>query len=84
MRMPDFIVLDTSDKTQRAALLDRFGRYHVAQFAESLPQVGTELIGTYPSAGPRVLVAESSGDVYRVNFEEIDCDRQVTYERLPR
>lgn len=81
--MMDCLVLDASEKTQRVASLDRFGRYHVAQVVDSLPPVGVSLIGTFPMAGPQVLIAEPNGDAYRVTFADVDCSRQVTFDRLP-
>ena len=78
--MTDFLVLHTSKKEQRMALLDHSGRYHVARVADSLPAIGEELIGAYPTAGPLVLVAGSNGNVFRVTFDAIDCGRPMTFD----
>lgn len=67
--MADFLVLDSSQEEQRVVLLDHLGRCHVARGEDALPPIGTELIGTFPAAAPRVLVAESNGSVFRVTFD---------------
>jgi hypothetical protein len=70
--MTDYVVVDASASTRRVGLLDRFGCYHVAQVSDAVPPIGVSLIGTHPTAGARVLVAVSSGDVYRVTFDAAD------------
>ena len=80
--MADFVVLDSSKKGQRVVLLDHLGRYHVARATDSLPPIGAELIGTYPTGGLRVLVAESNGDVFRVTFEATYCKPPITLDGL--
>ena len=64
--MTDFTVVCVEADRQSVELVDRRGNHHVARLETQLPAVGTSLISAQPFASARVVIAESSGDVYRV------------------
>jgi hypothetical protein len=77
-----YFVLDASADSHLLMLYDSFGMYHVAHTAAALPETGTELHGTQPSTGTHVLHASATGQAFRMNFEVVDCDQQVAFDRL--
>jgi hypothetical protein len=77
-----YFVLDTCAENHLLMLYDSFGMYHVAHTAAALPETGTELHGTAPCLGSHILHATATGQVFRVNFEVIDCGQQAAFDRL--
>jgi len=80
--MAEYMVLDVNAELRCVALLDRLGGHHVAFAPEALPAPGEFLQGTYPAAGLNLMSAAATGQVYRVIFEAVDCDLQMTFDRL--
>jgi hypothetical protein len=68
-----FFVLDTSAATRRIALVDKFGKYHVAQCQDALPDLFDSLEGCYAIPGPGLLVDPKSGQLHPVTFESVNC-----------
>ena len=72
-----FFVLDTSAATRRIALVDKFGKYHVAQCQDALPDLFDSLEGCYAIPGPGLLVDPKSGQLHPVTFESVNCGRET-------
>ena len=80
--MHRYRVHDTSTDGAGVALHDGRGRYHLARAMAEAPGLGTDLDGSRPALGYRVLRCQASGHLFRVVFELIDGDRQSVLARL--
>jgi hypothetical protein len=80
--MHRFYVRESCQSASAIALQDGDGRFHLARATAILPPVGTELEGALPRLGFSILLGASTGRVYRVIFELVDAELQVTMARL--
>lgn len=80
--MADYLVLDVNAAERTVALLDRFGAYHVAIAHAEVPAMGTFLQGGFAIAGQNTLTSEGTGQVYRLEFAEVDCGQEATFDML--
>ena len=55
------------------SLRDSAGRFHIARAMTERPAVGTNLAGSLPGLGYRVLLCTATSQVFRLTFEHIDC-----------
>jgi hypothetical protein len=61
------------DEGQAVSLRDSAGRFHVARAMAAAPAVGTNLAGSLPGLGYRVLLCSLTSEAFRLTFERIDC-----------
>ena len=74
--------MDVNAELRLVALVDRFRKYHVALVLAELPQVQTSLGGPTPQRGLALLNEHKTGQVYRVRFDSVRCDRAEAFEML--
>ncbi|ODV12056.1 MAG: hypothetical protein ABT20_04555 [Rubrivivax sp. SCN 70-15] len=80
--MDHYRVISVGANGHALALQDARGRCHVATLLASSPSSWPTLVGPAPSRGFQVLRAEDSGHLFRLIFEQVDCDRRELLERL--
>jgi hypothetical protein len=80
--MHRFHVYEACKQGQEIALADEAGRFHVARISGDPPPIGTELDGPLGNRGLERFRCTTTGQLFRVAFVELDCDRQATLERL--
>jgi hypothetical protein len=72
--MHRYHVTKVHDDRHCVSLRDSAGHFHLARAMAELPAVGTNLAGSLPGLGYRVLLCTSTSRVFRMNFERINCD----------
>jgi hypothetical protein len=75
-------VISVGSNGHALALQDARGRCHVATLLANSPSSWPTLVGPAPSRGFQVLRAEESGHLFRLIFEQVDCDRRELLDRL--
>jgi len=71
--MHRYRVTDIGAEDAKIALHDSAGKRHIAIAMKEVPAVGTDLQGSVPGLGFRVLQCPLSDRMFRVIFEQIDC-----------
>ena len=71
--MHRYRVTEIGPEGARIALRDSTGKRHLALAMNDVPAVGTDLHGSLPGLGFRVLSCLLTDRTFRVTFEKIDC-----------
>ena len=71
--MHEYTVAQRSLDDGRLALVCNLGRCHLTRSLSTLPRVGVLLSGAKPHLGFGLLLCVSSGDIFPVVFELINC-----------
>jgi len=71
--MHRYHVTEIHDDGNSVSLRDSSGCFHVARAMTELPAVGTNLAGSLPGLGYRVLLCTLTSRVFRLTFERINC-----------
>lgn len=76
--MSSYTVLDATPllSGQALCLRDEEGRYHVVRTTAEVPEIGLRLKGQRPRLGLELLVGASTGQVFRVVFEALNCGQR--------
>ena len=72
--MHHYRVSENRTEDNRLALRDSQGRCHIARAMNDMPASGTDLQGSVPGLGFRVLTCRRTDRAFKVIFEKIDCD----------
>jgi hypothetical protein len=72
--MHRYHVTGIEDDRRCVSLRDSAGRFHVARAMAEMPPVGTNLAGSLPGLGYRVLLCTLTSRVFRMSFERINCE----------
>ena len=80
--MHQYTVVDATPDGRLLALLDASGRFHIVRANVEGPAIRSVLLGLRPWPGQALLLDQSAGTVFRVNFEHVDMDQLATLRRL--
>lgn len=72
--MHRYHVTGIHDDHRCVSLRDSGGRFHIARAMAEMPPVGTNLAGSLPGLGYCVLLCTATSQVFRMNFERINCE----------
>ena len=76
--MHHYRVTENRAEDNRLALRDSHGKCHIAKAMNDMPAFGTDLQGSVPGLGFRVLMCRRTDKAFKVIFEKIDCDTSAT------
>ena len=71
--MHRYHVTRIQDEGCSVSLRDSAGQFHVARVMTEAPSVGSNLAGSVPGLGYRVLLCVSTNRAFRLTFEQINC-----------
>lgn len=80
--MQNLRVADLNAIDRMLALCDVDGAYHLARACAEMPDIETTLQGPTPMLGRAAHLAASSGQVYRVTFEQLNCSQETVMQCL--